>query len=301
MVLAPLRLSPLSPVRPAAGPPAAPPSASFSVLDWLIQKTSYLGFIAFLALCGLGLPIPEEVALVTAGVFSSNGTLDHPTMAFAACLIGALLGDSIMYAIGRRLGHGYLMKHPRFAWLIDPEREEKFEQIVQRHGFKLLLFTRFLVGVRGPVYFAAGAARVPYWRFLLWDGVAATMVVSIVFGLGYFYGAEITRWVRTFELGATLVVLVVVLALAAVLYTRFHRRLRAALENLADDVDTEQPATGEREPLTPRPRNARPDTLGHGVGSPASGSQDDAPAIAPLERGPSNRPEAAQGEASRTA
>lgn len=212
------------------------------MLELLVQKANYLGFIVFLALCGLGLPIPEEAPLVLAGVLSSNGGLDHPTWAFGACLLGALLGDSIMYFIGRRLGHGYLMKHPSFARFIDPEREEKFEHIVTRHGFKLLLVTRFLVGVRGPVYFAAGAARVPYWRFLLWDGVAATMVVSVVFGLGYYYGEQIEKWVRVAELGATLLVLAVVAIVGVVIYRNVQGRMRAALDHLADEVEAEEAA-----------------------------------------------------------
>jgi len=74
------------------------------VLDFLVEHASYFGFIAFLAMCGVGLPIPEEAPLVLAGVLSSHGEL-NPWLAFAACLVGALLGDSVMYGIGRRCGH----------------------------------------------------------------------------------------------------------------------------------------------------------------------------------------------------
>lgn len=219
----------------ATRPPRPPPRRP--VLELLVQKASYLGLIAFLALCGLGLPIPEEAPLVLAGVMSSNGTLEHPTWAFGACLLGALLGDSLMYCIGRKLGHGYLMKHPRFARFIDPEREEKFEQLITRHGFKLVLLTRFLIGVRGPVYFAAGAARVAYWRFLLWDFIAATIVVSIVFGLGYRYGQSIEELIRKAENVLTIVV-VGVLAIAVVVGF-LHRRLKAVLDDMTEEVEEE--------------------------------------------------------------
>ncbi|MEM9185764.1 MAG: DedA family protein [Planctomycetota bacterium] len=218
------------------------------MLELIVEKASYLGFIAFLALCGLGLPVPEEAPLVLAGVLSSNGSLEHPTWAFGACLLGALLGDSVMYFIGRRLGHGYLMKHPHFARFVDPEREEKFEHIVTRHGFKLVLVTRFLVGLRGPVYFAAGAARVPYWRFLLWDLFAATIVVSVVFGLGYYYGEQIAKWVRMAELAATLVVVAGVALVGFLLYGRLQKRMHAALEHLADEVEEEEAAEANAEP-----------------------------------------------------
>ncbi|MEM6798236.1 MAG: DedA family protein [Planctomycetota bacterium] len=233
-----------------ASPPArrwAPTPDASPVLDLVVQKASYFGFIAFLALCGLGLPIPEEAPLVLAGVLSSNGTLEHPTWAFGACLLGALLGDSIMYFIGRRLGHGYLMKHPRFARFIDPEREEKFEHIVTRHGFKLVLLTRFLIGVRGPVYFAAGAARVPYWRFLMWDFFAASIVVSVVFGLGYYYGQSIEELIRKAENILTIVVVAVVAI--ALFVGFFHRRMKAALEHLAEEVEEEAEEAAEAKPV----------------------------------------------------
>ncbi|MEM6330929.1 MAG: DedA family protein [Planctomycetota bacterium] len=215
------------------------------MLDLIVQKASYFGFIAFLALCGLGLPIPEEAPLILAGVLSRNGTLEHPSLAFAACLVGAVLGDSLMYFIGRRLGHGYLRKHPRFARFIDPEKEAKFEAAVTRHGFKLVLLTRFLIGVRGPVYFAAGAARVPYLRFLLWDAVSATMVVSVVFGLGYYYGEQIAGWVTNVEWALTVLALLGAGAGGVVFYRQYKARLSEAIDRLSEPDEGANAAAGE--------------------------------------------------------
>ena len=58
--------------------------------DWF--QVSYLGIVIFLTLTGIGLPIPEEVAIVAAGVASKAGALAW-YKALAACLVGALLGD----------------------------------------------------------------------------------------------------------------------------------------------------------------------------------------------------------------
>lgn len=212
------------------------------LLDFLVNRLSYLGFVVFLALCGVGLPIPEEAPLVLAGVLSSNGTLEHPLYAFAACLAGALLGDSVMYFIGRHFGHGFLMRHPTMARIIDAEREEKFEHVVRRHGFKVVLLTRFMVGVRGPVYFAAGAARVPYLKFLIWDFCAATLVVGAVFGLSYLYGDRITRWVSEAELLVTVLAAAVLIILGVVLYRSRKRRTDIAIEKMEQEELTEPEA-----------------------------------------------------------
>lgn len=205
------------------------------------HQLGYLGIVLFLALCGCGIPIPEEAPLVLAGVLSSQGTLD-PKMAFTSCLLGALLGDSVMYMIGRFFGHSWLTKHPSMARFIDAEKEEKFEHAVRRHGFKVLLLTRFLVGVRGPVYFAAGAAKVPYLRFLLWDLIGATIVVGVIFGLGYKFGNGIAKIIGNAEEVATAVVVLGLMSVGVYfLYKKQTARVAEALEDITEQ-DVEEAA-----------------------------------------------------------
>lgn len=243
---APRRNSPNSPPSSIFSGDTSYASETNSVLQQIIEQVPYLAyaaFTAFLALTGLGLPIPEEAPLVLAGVLSANGTLEYPLLAYFSCLLGSLMGDSIMYGIGRHFGHGFLLSHPKIAKFVDPKKEEEFEHIVNRHGFKALLLTRFLIGVRGPVYFAAGAARVPYLRFLCWDLVAATMVVSVVFGLAYKYGEHVSTWIREAQYGLTAVALVVLLAAAGfILYKLQNRKVSAALERLSEQTEAEEAA-----------------------------------------------------------
>lgn len=202
----------------------------------------YLGIVLFLALCGCGVPIPEEAPLVLAGVLSSQGTLE-PWLAFTSCLTGALVGDSIMYAIGRHFGHAWLTRHPSMARFIDVEKEEKFEVAVRKHGFKMLLLTRFLVGVRGPVYYAAGAAKVPYVRFLLWDLIGATVVVGAIFGLSYRFGDGITKVIRNAEEVATALVVLGLMSVGVYyLYKKQTTKVAEALEDITEEVEEEEAA-----------------------------------------------------------
>lgn len=178
------------------------------MLEPLIEHVGYLGIIIILLLTGCGLPVPEEIPIVIAGVVSSQGEL-VPHWAFLACLVGALLGDSAMYAIGYHFGHSLVLKHPRFGKFVGAQREEYFEKAIQKHSFKVLLLARFMVGVRGPVYLAAGVVRMPFRRFILCDLVAATLVVGTFFGLSFYYGAAITEFVTDAEQKLTLVFLLV--------------------------------------------------------------------------------------------
>lgn len=199
------------------------------------------------------MPIPEEVALVLAGVLSAQGKL-LPELAFATCLVGALLGDAVMYAIGYHFGHNLLVRHPRIAKFIGADREVEFEQAIIRHGFKVLLFSRFLVGVRGPVYLAAGVVRMPFRRFLMWDLVSATLVVSLFFGLSYYYGESLATWLREAERTFTLLVLAVVGILALWMLRRNRERI---LDRVIDDDDSDPPPRREKSTGGLRQNNLR--------------------------------------------
>ena len=155
---------------------------------------SYFGIIAFLVLTGAGLPIPEEVAIVYAGVKSAVGALQWQ-YALAACFVGALLGDSLMYWIGYHFGRGVLREHPWYTGFLTPERERQIETTIEKHGLKAFFLARFMVGVRGPMYITAGILRVPYRRFLVADAISATVVVGLFFWLAYFIGERVSDWI----------------------------------------------------------------------------------------------------------
>ena len=212
----------------------------FMLPDLQLDHISYLGIIAVLILTGSGLPLPEEVPIVAAGVASSVGTL-HPGWAFVSCIIGALLGDAVLYAIGYHFGRSLVVRHPRFAHLLHAEHEAKIEEMIRRHGLKVFFLARFMVGIRAPVYLTAGVLRMSFRRFMLIDAFCATCVVGLFFGLSYAYGEQVAGWLRDSEVGLTVaVVLTVVLVLCYFLWRRYRHR-RAALLG-ADAVDARAPA-----------------------------------------------------------
>jgi len=191
------------------------------MLASLLHPSSYLGFFLFIALTGCGMPIPEEAAIVVAGVLSSQ---DPPQLdwriAFAVCLAGAVVGDSCMYAIGYRWGHGIFTSHPRFAKLFASDNEQQFQKAVEAHALKVMLLARFLVGIRAPVYVMTGVVRLPFRRFLLYDVISASLVVGVVFGLSYLFGEQVTDWVKHAETRATIIVVLIVIAVISILYYR---------------------------------------------------------------------------------
>jgi membrane protein DedA with SNARE-associated domain len=200
----------------------------------------YLGITVFLILTGCGLPLPEEVAIVAAGVASARGIL-NPGFALAACLIGAVVGDSAMYLIGRRFGKAILERHPFWARLFNAKREKQIEALLKKHGAKMILLTRFLVGLRSPVYFAAGVLRANYLRFLITDIICALMVVSLFFGLTYFYGRQIWAGIHDAEVLITIAVVLAVVFGLIIFWV--HRRGKRMIEEQANGAPEANGAT----------------------------------------------------------
>jgi membrane protein DedA with SNARE-associated domain len=193
------------------------------MFDW-IERGSYLGIVLFLTLTGLGLPIPEEVPIVAAGVASKAGALKW-YYALPACMVGALLGDSLMYAIGRFFGARILKEHPWWSGFLTPEREQTIENLIKKHGIKAFFVARFLVGLRSPFYLTAGILRVKYRWFLFADFVCATVVIGGFFGLAYLFGDRITGLIQSAERGFTAVAIAVgLVALAVVAFFSFRKR-----------------------------------------------------------------------------
>ncbi len=128
--------------------------------------------------------------IVAAGVASRLAQLRW-YYALPACLVGALLGDSLMYAIGRFFGARILKEHPWWSGFLTPERERTIENLLKKHGIKAFFVARFLVGLRSPFYLTAGMLKVKYRWFLLADLVCASVVIGGFFGLSYAFGDRI--------------------------------------------------------------------------------------------------------------
>ncbi|MEX2186940.1 MAG: DedA family protein [Pirellulales bacterium] len=201
----------------------------------LFSGWSYLGIIVFLILTGCGFPLPEEVAFVYAGVQSALGNLNW-ALAIGACGAGALLGDSVMYGIGR-LGRGWIGRHAWFSRIVHLEREEQVRHLIARHGIKVFFAARFMVGVRGPLYVTLGILKVPFWRFLIIDSLCASAVVGVFFSLSYFFGQSMLKWIRQGEWLIT-ILLIVALAVGGVFWF-LHRRRKQRESAAAPPADDE--------------------------------------------------------------
>jgi membrane protein DedA with SNARE-associated domain len=152
---------------------------------WVI----YLAVFTMLLVCGLGVPIPEDVSLFAAGLACYYGQTDIRVM-LVVSLAGVMVGDTFMFAIGRRLGTN-IFQHRLISRVIHAERIEQVRAMMEKRGNFIFFAARFMPGVRSAVFFSAGAFRVPFRIYFLYDGLAALISVPLIVYTSYYFGDRI--------------------------------------------------------------------------------------------------------------
>ncbi|MFD9036558.1 DedA family protein [Streptomyces sp. NPDC059567] len=191
----------------------------------------------------LGIPLPGEIVLVSSALLASQHGDINPYVLGACATAGAIIGDSIGYAIGRKGGR------PLLAWL-----GKKFpkhfseaniglaERSFEKWGMWAVFFGRFVALLRifaGPL---AGVLKMPYWKFaianvfggILWAGGTTAVIYSV--------GIVAEAWLKRFSwLG---LVLAVVIGLASMLILKNRAKKAAAkAETPAEPAAEPVPAT----------------------------------------------------------
>jgi membrane protein DedA with SNARE-associated domain len=240
--------------------------------DAIIGQFGYLGIILILVLGGLGLPVPEEAPIIAAAVLSRVGPWRWP-LALAACLVGVLLGDFVVYSLGFIYGEKVTSLRLTRKFL-SKARQAQIQGYFHRHGFKILILGRFAVGFRTAAYLTAGILKLPPLKLFLTDLVAASLSTFLMFGLGYVFAHQIKETVGQVKYWLTAAV--AVLITVALLYRYYSARRRVGLPIgprvleaadmplLPDDLHA---YSGEFRALTP-PTEVLPVTfLGEGLAS----------------------------------
>lgn len=204
-------------------------------VDALLQSipplTVYLVVGAVVGVESLGIPLPGEIVLVAAALLSSRHELAvNPLGVGAAGVVGAAVGDSIGYTVGRRLGM------PLFDWLgrrfpkhFGPGHVALAERIFMRWGSHAVFFGRFIALLRifaGPL---AGALKMRYRRFLAANVSGAVCWAGGTTALVYYAGLAAERWLERFSWIALVVAVLGGISIAVLLRKRTSR-LIAELE-----------------------------------------------------------------------
>ncbi len=150
---------------------------------------AYTFMFLILLACGFGLPMPEDIILVTGGILASHGVTNF-WLTLGVCMAGVLIGDGVIYMAGRTVGQR--IKHTRvFKAIVKQERDEKIKFWFSRYGDKVIFFARFMPGLRMALFLSSGVYHVPAWKFFILDGLAALISVPLWVWLGFLFGSNL--------------------------------------------------------------------------------------------------------------
>jgi membrane protein DedA with SNARE-associated domain len=171
----------------------------------------------------MGVPLPGEVALVSAALLAAAGAVTPEGVAIAASL-GAVIGDSVGYVIGRRGGRSLLERlGKRFPRHLGPAQLDRAERAFCRRGVWAVFFGRFVALLRilaGPL---AGSLRMPYYKFFLANASGGVVWATGTTLVIYYVGKVAEKWLSGFSWVALVVAILGGLATTAYLRRRAHR------------------------------------------------------------------------------
>lgn len=172
----------------------------------------YTAVCLFMLLGSFGLPIPEEVVVLSLGVLAFMArnpdlfpppepglTGIEPIEAAIVCFLAVIVSDFIVYFLGKIYGPK-LLKIRLVARLIKPEAMKKIEAWTAKYGMWAAGLFRFTPGLRFPGFWACGMAGLSTWKFLLVDGFAAMISVPTQILLVAHYGQDIIDFLQKAKL-----------------------------------------------------------------------------------------------------
>ncbi|HEY2992241.1 MAG TPA: DedA family protein [Methylomirabilota bacterium] len=160
-------------------------------LEQFLEEFTYAGIFLALFLGGIGVPLPEEVAVLTAGVLAHEQVVRW-WLALPVCVLGVLSGDVVLYWAGRHWGERVLGWWP-VRRILSVERERTLTEAYRRHGVKIVFSARHVMGLRAAAFLTAGIVRVPFPRFIAADALASMIGVPISFGLAFFFTDQLEQ------------------------------------------------------------------------------------------------------------
>ncbi|MCW1960227.1 MAG: DedA family protein [Mycobacterium sp.] len=212
-----------------------------AVLESIPPLAVYLAVGVIIGLESLGIPLPGEIALVSAAVLSTQEVGISPVWVGVAAIIGAIVGDSIGYSIGRKFGMSLFERlGRRFPKHFGTGHVALAKQLFTRWGVGAVFFGRFIALLRilaGPL---AGALHMRYPHFLAANASGAVFWAGGTTAVVYFLGLAAEKWLARFSWVALLLAVIIGIGMTKLLKDR-TRALIAQLEAEHDWESLRQP------------------------------------------------------------
>lgn len=217
------------------------------MLDALLAShglVAYLLVSAILLGSAFGLPVPEDLSLIIAGILVASENAELWIMALT-CYLGIIAGDLIIYRLGWMTGPRILRKR----WVKRYMTASKLQALranLERRTFVTIFIARHLFYLRTITFLVCGAVRVSFTRFLIADAIAALITTPLMLGIGYLFGQHYDHILAIIKQIKIFLVLGGV-GVAIYLYFRFRKKVESHAEDVQDEEFDEEEDASEQE------------------------------------------------------
>lgn len=157
----------------------------------LLGSYGYAALVLILALDSSGVPWPTEATLVVTGGLASRGGI-NVFLAYLASLVGAGLGSTLSYYLGRKMGPA-LMRRIASWFRLTPQQLDKVDLWFAKHGHRAVFFGRLVPFVRNFTGYPAGVLGVPFGKYMVMSLAGYGLYCALALSIGY-GGLSFLRW-----------------------------------------------------------------------------------------------------------
>lgn len=194
---------------------------SLQLIEQYMLAYGYWAVFFGVMLENAGVPIPGETILLIAGYFAATGEF-HLALVMLIAAAGAVTGDNIGFAIGHHYGRGFLLRVGRFFFLT-PKRLEHMERYFKTHGNKTILVARFITGLRVFAALLAGASKMPWRVFVVYNVAGAILWSVVITTLGYLFGQSLPLLIKWVGRSGTVLLIAAIVIGMVIWRVRKHR------------------------------------------------------------------------------
>ena len=218
----------------------------------LIASYGYWAVFLLVGAESLGIPLPGETALITAGIYAGHNHRLSPWLIFAVAAAGAIIGDNIGYWIGDKGGYRLARRYGSKVRL-DERKLKTARYLFDRHGTKVVFFGRFVSVLRTYAAFLAGTSRMRWRKFLPANAAGGIVWAGIYTIVSYMAGHWLQQASGTIDwiLGGAAVAAIVVVWLV----------VRRKSAQLADRAEQAYPGPLDGLPRRPARNTSAPVSL----------------------------------------
>ncbi len=196
------------------------PTEIFRIISQYPTSLIYIILFIFAFVENVFPPSPGDTFVIIGAVLAGKGIID-PIAVFVVTGIGSLASIMLIYHLARIKGRSYFEIHKPFA--ITAKKLRRVDSSFARHGEKIIILSRFLVGVRTVVIIMAGLARVRPKKMILFSCIGVCFWHSILIAGGYTLAQNLQKIFDFFALYNKVVLAALLVVVTAFLVRKFNK------------------------------------------------------------------------------